>query len=336
MSTSEASVVPKVLTIYKRLVTYRPHLSDQTHRKLVERKLREIYEVQLLPKEIAEIIESHPELIPVRKPAAVKRKTDEDSLCTKRPPREPKKDFPTMDPSRPCSPAQDSKGAVNCNFADSNSVEVEDFPTSTIPVTEIEKHEVGEKKHQLKIYELYQQRQIPYDLRVKRVQGVLNIWTSKHFVQELFSKQNKKNGLYGNLSTSVFERLYAQRKQRNTKKSADNQEWGLHMKKRKEYMLNMQQRKIQGLSANKFGAFPAGTSADIGDDNVNVEEEFLLVCLSDSTESTVESTAKPEKTESDNTTKCSLQNVYRLLEELTLRFNAHLRLCPCKEPELLQ
>ncbi|XP_066141706.1 uncharacterized protein [Euwallacea fornicatus] len=271
---NEVPVVSTVLSVYKRLVTYRPHLTEESRRNLVQKKLLEDYQIKLSLEEISVIIKSHPEIIPARKPVLVKRDRNQEVWHKKSSPIERKRDFrkitdenfPTIQPSRP---VEDTKVPFNFDFTNSNSVQ----SRSRIPkpIFRFGKHVDVDNKQHPNIYDrLYQQRSLPCEHKVERVHFIRDIWTAKASQHKPPQKPQpcafheppekkfrySKQCLDGALSTSVFDRLYAQRKQLNTKKLTDVQERQLYLRQQKQEHLQMQRRRVQSLSAEKCGRFP--------------------------------------------------------------------------------
>lgn len=372
--TQDPQIVSKLLVVFNRLYTYRGHWNMESLLSLTQKKLLEETGVSLTIEEIRDVLKENPQVTSYKfkKPVLVKRDTTVGQWCDKTVPTDRKRvynqpseeHFSKIHPRNTSSPIKSlkfEKKKLDFSFETESSRSDQRFskiPRPT-PTLSSRSRQSSQSKQESNCFErLYENRPRACPHKVEAVRFIKEVWTAKPASKRMSEKMQpciyheparkksrySKDCLEGNLNSCVYERLYGQRKQYNTKKLTDVQKREAYLKKQREQLKNQKPSKaslcftphLVTESLNSDVTSERVTDSDC--DNSAVSETTLG---SDNNQNrilnegnTTLKSDKPVLIEEDIKDSANFTSIQDLLEGMTLRFNEHMSLCTIDENEM--
>lgn len=372
--TKDPQVVSKLLVVFNRLYTYRGHWSMESLLSLTQKKLMEETGVSVTIEEIRDVLKENPQVTSYKfkKPVLVKRDTTVGQWCDntvstdrKRVYQQPSEDnFAKIHPRNTSSPIKSlnfERKNFDLSFETESSQSNRRFSKIPRPVSTLSSRsrQSSQSKQESSCFErLYENRPRPCPHKVEAVRYIKEVFTAKPASKRMSEKMQpciyheparkksrySKECLGGNLNSCVYERLYAQRKQYNTKKLTDVQKREAYMKKQREQLKNHKNSKASLCftphsvteSLNSHVTSERATESDC--DNSDVTETTLE---SDNNQNmilkegnTTLKSDKPVLIEEDIKDSAKFSTIQDLLEGMTVRFNEQMSLCTIDENEM--
>lgn len=370
--TQNPQIVTKLLVVFNRLYTYRGHWSMESLLSLTQKKLLEETGVSLTIEEIRDVLKENPQVTSYKfkKPVLVNRDTTVGQWCEKtistdrkRVYKQPSEEnFAKIHPRNTSSPIKSlklKKNSLDFSFEteSSSSRRFSKIPRPTSTLSSRTRQSSQSKQESSCFERLYENRPRPCPHKVETVRYIKEVWTAKPASKRMSEKMQpciyhepvrkksrySKECLEGNLNSCVYERLYAQRKQYNTKKLTDVQKREAYLKKQREQHKNQKTSK----ASLYFTQHPVAESlsSDVTSERVTESDcdnsDVSETTISDNNQNrilkegnTTLKSDKPVLIEEDIKDSANFTSIQDLLEGMTLRFNEQMSLCTIDENEM--
>ncbi|CAG9770130.1 unnamed protein product [Ceutorhynchus assimilis] len=263
----EDQVVPSVLSVYNRIKQYRPHLSEQERFTLVQKKVLKDYGLTVTNENLTKIVEVQENLKPE---VPVKKKFNFEShneWCKKK---------TVIEHCVNMQSCSEQFPANHFVFRGNLQTSSPKPPLHTRVIKTATKKLQNNNKENSNIYErLYESRKKPCPKTVESVRKIRESCapkpkstkrTQKRYctVQEPMCKKGRysKECLDGTLNSSVFERLYGEKKQLNFKKLTDVQKREVHLRRQREEFRKVQMARASLLSCQCSGCHNQSSTSD--------------------------------------------------------------------------